>query len=62
MPEQLKCEACGIDFPTKEAMMQHGATVHKMPSTSNQFSCKSCGAQFDSMSALQEHGKKAHAM
>ncbi|HKW04639.1 MAG TPA: C2H2-type zinc finger protein [Nitrososphaerales archaeon] len=58
----FKCEACGMEFPTKEALMEHGAAVHKMPSPSNQFICKACGATFDSTTALQEHAKKAHAM
>lgn len=28
MPEQLRCEACGINFETKEAMQEHGKKSH----------------------------------
>jgi hypothetical protein len=28
MPEKLHCDACNIDFKTKEEMMKHAQEVH----------------------------------
>jgi uncharacterized C2H2 Zn-finger protein len=66
MTEQLRCEACGINFDTKEAMMEHGAKVHNMsapaPHQHEHFKCQACGAEFESMAELQAHGKTPHSM
>ncbi|MDG6908157.1 MAG: hypothetical protein JRN20_20505 [Nitrososphaerota archaeon] len=65
MSQQLRCEACGINFETKEAMMEHGAKVHHMTATPHQhqhFKCQACGAEFETMEELQGHGKTSHAM
>jgi uncharacterized C2H2 Zn-finger protein len=61
MPE-FKCEACGMQFPTQEALMQHNSAAHAQPQAGAQFKCQACGATFSSQAELQAHGKSAHAM
>lgn len=50
-----------MQFPTQEALMQHGPTAHPKPQAGS-FKCQTCGAEFGTQAELQAHGKTAHAM
>ncbi|MDG6990317.1 MAG: C2H2-type zinc finger protein [Nitrososphaerota archaeon] len=59
MPE-FRCDACGVNFPAQEALMQHNAAAHAQPH--QHFACRACGAEFHSQAELQVHSRSAHPM
>lgn len=54
----FRCEACGGQFPSQEALESHRQEAHQAQS---EFRCSACGTTFPSQKELQEHAQKEHA-
>jgi pyruvate/2-oxoglutarate dehydrogenase complex dihydrolipoamide dehydrogenase (E3) component/DNA-directed RNA polymerase subunit RPC12/RpoP len=54
---QYRCEACGTEFATQEALNTHARQAH---GAGAQLTCPACGAEFETQERLNDHKREVH--